>query len=155
MKKFYRIFGLAFIFFLIVHCTLYIENCSSQWVQQNSGTTNTLWSFHFFNVNTGIGIGDYGTLLRTTNAGQNWVAYTTGLSDVFRYIYFINDNTGFVLSFYNLLRTTNQGISWQISNFSNVNSGLNSVTFFNNNTGYLFSSSYNSFISTNSGINWS
>jgi hypothetical protein len=140
---------------LIVHCTLIIDNCSAQWIEQYSGTTKTLWSFHFFNINKGIVIGENGTLITTSNGGQNWVTYPTGINDNLRNIYFINDNTGFVLGFYNLLRTTNGGNNWQVTNFPNVTSGLNSITFFNNNTGYLFSNSQNTFISSNSGINWS
>src|SRR5689334_3508104 len=42
------------------------------WVQQVSGTTNTLWSVHFLSDTTGYVVGDNATMLRTTNGGATW-----------------------------------------------------------------------------------
>ena len=45
MKNFTKIIVSAILIFLIVNCTLYIENCKAQWVQSNGpggGSVNCL-----------------------------------------------------------------------------------------------------------------
>ena len=70
MKKFILIF-----FCLIVHCTLYIENCMSQsgWFQLNSGVTINRNSVFFpasATGNFGYVAGDNGVILKTTTGGS-------------------------------------------------------------------------------------
>ena len=45
----------------------------AQWVQQTSGTTNDLHSVYFTDANTGYAVGEYVTILKTTDGG---VAFT-------------------------------------------------------------------------------
>lgn len=42
------------------------------WQQKTSGTTNTLRSIYFLNLDSGIVAGDNGTIRITTNGGENW-----------------------------------------------------------------------------------
>ncbi|MBP6978428.1 MAG: T9SS type A sorting domain-containing protein [Bacteroidales bacterium] len=46
-----------------------MSSAMAQWVPQNSGTTNNLNSIYFTNGNTGYAVGDFGTILKTTNGG--------------------------------------------------------------------------------------
>lgn len=71
MKKFIKIFLL--LFFLIVHCSLNIDNCYSQWVQQTLPLTGAINDIGFLNKDTGFAAFDNGNLVRTTDGGKNWV----------------------------------------------------------------------------------
>ncbi|MCH8903844.1 MAG: hypothetical protein IIA45_08025 [Bacteroidetes bacterium] len=54
---------------------------NAQWVQQNSGTTNTLWQVHFLVQDTGYVVGFNDTVLKTTDGGTNWNYLNIGTSD--------------------------------------------------------------------------
>jgi len=47
--------------------------CQEQWVQQNSGTTVTLYRVQFLDVDNGYATGDAGTVLKTSNGGASWI----------------------------------------------------------------------------------
>ncbi|MFC2093983.1 YCF48-related protein [Bacteroidota bacterium] len=133
---------------------LFITNAYSQWYQQNSGTTQTLRGFHFFDSNTGIVYGINGVILRTTNAGQSWILHPIGINEWFTSINFINENTGYITGHKYLLKTTNRGVNWETTFFSNAD-GFTSIAFFDDNTGYLFGYHCDySFRTTNGGSNW-
>ncbi len=70
MKKFYRIFTFALFSLLIVHCTLIIENCMSQWQQTNgpSGGSVNVLLVKGDTLYAGI-CGGYGGLYFSTNNG--------------------------------------------------------------------------------------
>ncbi len=42
------------------------------WTQKTSGTTNTLRSIYFHTLDSGVVVGDNGTILFTTNGGESW-----------------------------------------------------------------------------------
>ncbi len=48
----------------------------SGWVLQNSGTTQNLYDVNFINNTYGWAVGDFGTILKTTNGGLNWFNLT-------------------------------------------------------------------------------
>lgn len=78
----------AIIFFLILNCTLRIEDCSCQWVQQSVTVTGgTFNDMKFANANIGFIINCIypgSTLLRTTNAGYNWQTMNNwGMAHIF------------------------------------------------------------------------
>ena len=59
---------------IIVHCTLLIDNCVCQWVQQSVPVTSGYFlDMKFVNANTGFIAHSTNVLLKTTNAGYNWV----------------------------------------------------------------------------------
>lgn len=47
-------------------------NRGATWVSKNSGTTHTLRSIYFVNEDSGVVVGDSGTVRFTTNAGETW-----------------------------------------------------------------------------------
>ena len=91
---------------------------------QTSGTTNDLFGVYFLDANYGIAVGDYSTILRTTNAGSNWTNLMTNDSAIIlRSVYFINEDTGFAVGDFDysggfgimwgiILHTNNGGVSW-------------------------------------------
>jgi photosystem II stability/assembly factor-like uncharacterized protein len=78
MKK--VVFALAF--FLIVYCTLYINNCSAQWVQTNGPYGGEVTSFCYTNYGTYLFAGTYyGGVFRSSNNGSTWEAVNNGLAN--------------------------------------------------------------------------
>ena len=53
------------------------------WTKQTSGTTYDLFCVHFANANNGYIVGDYGTILMTTNGGISWALHSYITKTVF------------------------------------------------------------------------
>jgi photosystem II stability/assembly factor-like uncharacterized protein len=51
---------------------------NNAWSIQVSGTNNTLWGVSFADANTGIAVGEGGTILKTVNGGLTWTAQNRG-----------------------------------------------------------------------------
>ena len=72
----------------------------------------------FFNQNTGIVVGTFGSIFRTTNAGVTFDSVPGNpapTNSVITGISFINDQTGYVISQitnYRLMKTTDGGLNW-------------------------------------------
>jgi photosystem II stability/assembly factor-like uncharacterized protein len=124
-----------FYFFLV---TLFsVNGAIAQWVQQNSGTTNTLNSVYFTEVNTGYAVGDSGTILKTMDGGSNWQLQNSGVSSSLNSVYFYDSNTGYTVGDSGtILKTTNGGILWT-NQFTDILKGMNSIYFTNIDTGYI------------------
>ena len=55
-------------------------------------------------------MGDYGTILKTTNGGENWGAQISGCSNNLYSVYFTDNQTGWAVGGYGtILKTTNGG----------------------------------------------
>jgi len=113
---------------------LWSINEGINWMPQNSGTTNNLYSIHypvgikgsvpFAQATTGWAVGQNGTILKTTNSGTNWITQSSGTNDDLYSVYFNNTNTGFIVGENGtILRTTNGG-----SNYSIITSARNNIS---------------------------
>ena len=144
MKKFILVISI-----LIVHLTLYIENCSSQWsVISNQGND----AVSFPSVNIGYSTSN-GITKKTTNGGFNWSTLSGGnLTGIF----FLNDLTGWVVGYPGYIgRTTTGGTFTQQQ--TGVSDRLNDVFFINENTGWVVGGDFSVeriFYTTNGGVNW-
>ncbi|MCH8903840.1 MAG: T9SS type A sorting domain-containing protein [Bacteroidetes bacterium] len=128
-----------------------------QWVQQNSGTTNTLWQVHFPVQDTGYVVGFNGTILKTTDGGTSWNSLNSGTSDSFWSVHFINASEGYVVGPPGtILKTVDGGLSW-INQISDSSLFLASVFFVNSDTGFAAGVDwiYGMILkTTDGGINW-
>ncbi len=61
------------IFYILFAISLLHVSAGAQWVQQNGGTTVTLYNIDFVDANTGWIVGTSSKILKTTNGGLNWV----------------------------------------------------------------------------------
>jgi hypothetical protein len=142
MKKFKK-FILSFLLFLIVHCTLKIEDCVCQWIQQTLPISAEASSLVFFDINTGVisvaqGYTRY--ILRTTNSGFNWniVNSVTGAGiATFQKIdsttiYAGGGNNGYLA----IYRTFDRGLTWDSVSRSN-SLAYASIYFVNKDTGFV------------------
>jgi photosystem II stability/assembly factor-like uncharacterized protein len=99
---------------------------SGVWVQQTSGTTETLWSVHFTNDNRGWAAGENATLLRTSNGGAIWSPVSNCVSgfDGFFSVRFLDLNVGWAGGAGAAAQTSNGG--------TNFDCGLLDVNAFHN-----------------------
>ena len=134
MKK---ILVLSVIF--IIHYSLFINVCFSQWIIQNSGTTNALYDIEFINEHTGWCCGD-GVIIKTTNGGTNWIQQTNGVPfETYFGIHPVDSNIVYAVGFYRtFIKTTNGGTSWFTLDSGGVGTGSYMCVFFiNKNTGWI------------------
>ena len=82
---------------------------SAQWVNLNSGVTNSLNSVYFVNENTGYAAG-INIVLKTSDSGITW-AEQVHTGELFS-IVFLNEQTGFIGSTEGISKSTDAGNTW-------------------------------------------
>jgi photosystem II stability/assembly factor-like uncharacterized protein len=92
-------------------------NCYSQWTEQTSGVTSTLYSVSGFDDNTAWVCGAGGKVLRTTNGGTNWNATTSPNAALAFYVILGIDANTALVSGSNatttwVYKTANGGANW-------------------------------------------
>ncbi len=86
----------------------------SQWIIQDSGTTEDLNELTFLSTELGFVVGDKGTLLKTIDGGKNWQSIPLNTEDELRSIHFINEAIGFIGGQSNYFaKTIDGGTSWE------------------------------------------
>lgn len=80
-------------------------------------THSGLSSISFPSSSVGYVAGDFGTIMKTVNAGGSWNTLTTGITSEISSIYFIDSLTGFAGSGKKMLKTTDGGQNWTTYNF--------------------------------------
>lgn len=109
----------------------------AQWNQQSSGSSSDLNAVYFLNADTGFAVGDYGTLLKTTDGGNVWNDVNTGIQQNLRAIHFGDDTTGYIVGQGDtILKTIDAGNTWQTL-LSGVGGFYFSVRFTSADTGYV------------------
>ena len=90
-----------------------VSLAQSGWFWQNPlPQGNPLNRVSFVDANTGTAVGDFGTILRTTDGGATWTPQTSGTTNFLIGVSFVDANTGTVVSNYGtILRTTTGGVN--------------------------------------------
>lgn len=142
---------ICFIFFIITGVmNLHLK---SQWVLQNSGTAENLYSVFFADDNTGYVCGRNGIMLKTTDGGTSWFTQNSGVTTNLYDINFLNPDIGFAVGDNGvLLKTVSGGEVWEPV-ITGTDSVLYSIYFIDTLTGWITGDSkiYNT---TNAGLNW-
>lgn len=150
-------FNLWSLRYKLVYLIVFILNNSlfSQhgWFWQNPlPTSNTVYRVKYWNNNLAYGVGDFGTVFKTSDSGSHWVLLQNFTSSNFRNLYLVDSNIIFIVgengSIYN---TTNSGVNWNKIDLG-VSTTFNDLTFTNNVTGYIVGDQI--LKTTNLGINW-
>jgi photosystem II stability/assembly factor-like uncharacterized protein len=126
---------------------LFSELISSQWLQQNSGTSDILNCVYFINEFDGWVGTNQGEILKTTDGGDTWVSISTGTTNSIKSIYFINEEIGWcVATNYSgngeglIFKTTSGGNDW-VGKY-NSTTQLESIFFINENIGWAVGTAY-------------
>ena len=102
--------------FLLVVSTFVVASslfAQSGWFPQTSGTTNLLIGVSFTDANTGTAVGNFGTIVHTTDGGANWTTQTSGTTNNLFGVFFIDANTGTAVGGSGTIRrTTDGGMTW-------------------------------------------
>ena len=119
----------------------------SQWVQQNSGTSEFLNDVYCISENVVVVVGANGTILKTVDGGAHWIQKASGTNYELFKVQFASANVGYISANNNstglLLKTIDGGENWSpvaaagtsnIYDFSLVNEN---IVFVTNNQGIL------------------
>jgi len=85
-------------------------------------------------------VGDYGTIMKTTDGGVTWIALSGAAKPSSSYygIYFVNANNGFVAGSNSILHTTDGGNTWNKQSYPlSVDVLFRDIFFTDTRTGYL------------------
>jgi|GEM_PF-577499 photosystem II stability/assembly factor-like uncharacterized protein len=131
----------------------------SQWYTSNPyPTLNDIYALNFPDASTGYGVGNFGTIIKTTNGGNNWVVLPCITHTVLRGVSFRDGNTGVVVGGNIVFRTTDGGANWNALNVLLTGFDLYYSQYIGNETFLLTGtdSTWKNLIfrSTNAGINW-
>ncbi|MDP2363650.1 MAG: YCF48-related protein, partial [Ignavibacteria bacterium] len=111
-------------------------NGGDLWTFQSSGTGFWLYDVSFIDINNGLIVGDYGTIIRTTNAGATWSLQLSGTTNDLYGVCFIDKNNGTAVGRSGtILTTTNGGDLWTFQS-SGTGFWLYDVSFIDINNGW-------------------
>lgn len=125
---------------------------SWQWVHPYP-QGNSLRKVEFVNSNTGYLIGDFGTILKTTNGGVNWNVMFVGKKTYLNGISFINASTGIICGQSSIFKTTTGGLNW-ITLLDTSFTTFRTIKMIDENNIFLLGRN-NLFYSKNGGLTWS
>ena len=126
----------------------------AQWFWQNPMPQgNTLRDIKIISPLIGWAVGNYGTIIKTTNGGTTWDTQTSGTTEDLLGVSFTNANNGTVVGLNGtILRTTNGGVTWIQQ--SSVGGDLSSVSFIDANIGTTVGDGGVILRTTNGGVTW-
>lgn len=128
------------------------------WESQNVylKTFEALTGLYLCDSNILYAVGDYGTILKTTNSGNNWFYQTEGILKYFNCIDFIDENTGWLNTIFfdnTIYKSTDGGNSWDsIASFAE---NYKTVYFVNSNLGFAIGSTGKIRRTSDGGNTWS
>src|SRR3990172_7558794 len=135
---------------------IYAQNSGWVWINPIP-QGNSLQSSSISDNNTAFIIGDYGTLLKTTNNGLNWnCVFTLPFTYYYTSIQFVNQSTAFASATYpfnNLYKATDGANTWITLN-TGLNEGFNNIFFYNVDTGVAVGNNGRLIKTNDGGNNW-
>jgi photosystem II stability/assembly factor-like uncharacterized protein len=116
---------------------MFSQTIIPQWHQQNSGTTETLRSVTFLDVNIGTLVGNDGIIKRTSDGGTTWSSQPSGTTEVLEDVCFTNIDAGTAVGWGGtIIRTTDGGTNW-VSQSGGTGKKLNRVFFVDSDYGWI------------------
>ena len=141
--------------FLLLLLAPNLCQAQSGWFWQNPVPQgNNLHHVQFIDAMLGIGVGDVGTILRTTNGGDSWIIQNSGTSLPLHCVCFTDELNGIVVgNAGTILQTTDGGASWEARTYSPPFT-LRSVCFTSENIGSAVGENGTILRTTDGGMNW-
>src|SRR6266576_955911 len=128
---------------------------SSQWHWQNPlPQGNNLRGASFVDANTGTVVGEYGTIVRTTDGGNSWTIQASGTTETLWAVSFTDVTNGTAVGEGGtILRTTDGGDNW-VSQPSGTTLQFRGVSFIDANNGTAVGEGGTILRTTDSGNSW-
>ena len=151
MKSFFQIILLIGISF----ASLPAQQTSWQWVSPlpQGNILNGIWTI---DQDTIYAVGDYGTILKSTNKGLTWqvTPNATGIVEPLFAVQFISGSTGWIVGEYGrILKTIDGGATWFLQEAS-IPGDLYALYFISSTTGWVVGSQGKAYKTTNGGTTW-
>lgn len=126
---------LCYTIFILFIC----NNTFGNWFPQFDNGTVTFHKVFFVDSLNGWVIGEWGTIMNTSDGGNNWVQQISNSDKLLNSIHFINSNIGWIVGNEGeILYTTNGGQNWISKNYENGElDDLKSVHFLDENIGWI------------------
>lgn len=141
-------YALSFLFFFLCTTVAY-----SQFITQNSGTSERLWEVDFIDANTGWAVGDNGTILTTADGGDTWNAQNSGTNQALYDVDFVDASNGWIAGNATILATTDGGANWIAQN-PGTGQALRDVTFVDASNGWVTGFGSTILHTTDGGATW-
>lgn len=136
-----KILSLIILFFSIIPIAAQTSG-NSDWVwQYPKPQGNNLRDIYVFNDDTAIAVGDFSTIIKTTDGGNTWnVQSNVSPSQILYSVQFLDANNGWAGGGNYLLKTNDGGESWTQVNRDTAY-GIFAVHFVDPDTGFVFGAS--------------
>lgn len=124
------------------------------WKDQSSGTTDTLFSVKFFNIDTGFIAGQNGKILRTFNNGTNWTIIPSGVTQSLRKIIYTPNRTLYAAGDNGtIIKSIDNANTWTTL-ATGTSDRITDISFYGNDTGYVVGLNGLLLKTTDAGITW-
>ena len=90
----------------------YTSDGGATWLVQKGGTSHSLLSIYFVNLQKGWAVGENGVILHTRDGGVHWEAQRSGTKFTLKSVQFIDTLKGWAVSS-KFLYTVDGGVTWQ------------------------------------------
>jgi photosystem II stability/assembly factor-like uncharacterized protein len=146
------------LFIALIITALPLKAQSDDWEWQNPlPQGNDLNSVYFVDSNTGWAVGNFGTIIKTTDAGENWLRQESNINSHLLCCYFMNNNTGFAAGDSGIvLKTDDGGNNWRtvacLMKYT-YSSKIKKISFIDSKTGYI-SGLIGTYKTTDTGESW-
>lgn len=142
--------------YLITYVILFSIKCTyaQNWNILATPVNRNLHSVYFPSADTGYIVGDYGTILKTTQGGSTWIKQNSGITTRLNAVYFSNPDIGYAVGDSGtILKTVNGGNIWS-KQITGIQSNLNSIYFSSMDSGYAVGDSGTFLKSNDGGTSW-
>ncbi len=144
---------LSLLLFLFITLSVFPQGYNCAWVTPlpQGNTLNSAW---FFNANSGFVVGEFGTILKTADAGKSWTIVESKTTDNLQKVAFVDDENGFIIGQKGaLLLTYNGGLSWIVKSL-NTPTKLVDMHFVSSTTGFILTERTDLFKTDDGGRSW-
>lgn len=128
---------------IIVMLVLFtIVNAQDGWFWQNPKPFGNLqYDIFAFDENTAITVGQYGTIMKTTDGGTTWNLKESGITTSLFYVHFTDGNTGWAVGDLGvILKTSDGGEAWSVQR-STSTGYISDINFISENMGWVIDNS--------------
>lgn len=123
------------------------------WTAQVSGTTATLRAVSFADPQHGWAVGDFGTVVHTSDGGASWSPQASGTTHFLNQVHFVDQKHGWAMGTHVLVSTSDGGATWTTRRIAGANP-FAGMSFVSATQGWVVSATYDLAVTTDGGATW-